>query len=996
MFINRRNTLLMSFKSPDVRRIIACFAALVLLSCGINRPAVATGTHPVHTSEAGILLFPSVEISNPSNNDWFWRDEQILLSVDTMPFVVGIEYSARNTDTGEITVIGTSHQAPTFPIVWTSTSLRQSGSYELTAKAYYCSQSTDASVLSSPVTISITDGNTVVQVDNGDSDRDGIPDYADGFNLCPEVLDDDLSNGTEFFPVTFAVPDSINLSNVEFEFEYDASDPLGVQATIDEPYSLPPGSLRLWTTDGGLARNPLSLVDGGNYIAPYNTYAPSELGLSESNRVVTLYVEAVRESDQVADKSIAINYISDSTLYNLETVHMTAVRMQLLAKGEDEEDFTEVDGLVATCLPQPNVIGEDGAPGANQSYQIKIIDPRPGFSTISVDGQDIAITQTGNAYVTSNEFIGLYPDDQSILQENITYTLTASPRPEYSFWYYPNVYPDDYSATPQSWALLEEGTPVVEIVDGILDVDTTNGNHTYKVWTSSPTCWKPEKDTELQVVFKLLDFDAQGADGVFKLIIADGQNQWNIGIRPDGLVTYPNGARTEHVFPSSIGNQGYLIDGNYHVLFFRKLAGSNVASIYLTGENDLDIFQIDEIGWPAYGNFGLAWGDTGSDIQGRFQIDNIGWTHSDAHVEQDFYSVSPSEIVGNRSVVECSGNDVIVGYDLEPDSDPQLMSASSAPINKSGFAHAPCFWTPYAYEDNGYVGWPSILQDQQVSLFGSWKPGISPYRKFWSIRSWLKPKKPKDPMQLLALLVNHICDEMVQQGWRSPNLADNGAFGKEVHKRVSAYLKREKGWYSNIIVRKSNLTVRDFDWSAAFHPNGTVEVDVVYCKNGYAPQINQKMDPDKIILFEVKSSVKGDLTINQKEWLPKIASGSLESTGDVWCATSKYTCNSNGTIIPRPAGGKVQLVCRALEIIGIGASAWAILHNEAYDDELQEMANTINQVKLYKQQHDYVQMRAEAMIAVMKMKQYLSHYVPDDQALNVVTVGTIYKIIRDS
>lgn len=152
----------------------------------------------------------------------------------------------------------------------------------------------------------------IVLANTGDTDNDGVPDWADGFDLDGVLGNaDDLSSGEAFIPVIvelggFSDPEAVR---VQFLYQDRASDPAAVQVTQppgapDPIYSLPSGLIRLWKKDGPEARNKAALPTG-DFIAPNTPYALADLGIPEGGKA-TLYLEAVRKSEAAADIRISI------------------------------------------------------------------------------------------------------------------------------------------------------------------------------------------------------------------------------------------------------------------------------------------------------------------------------------------------------------------------------------------------------------------------------------------------------------------------------------------------------------------------------------------------------------------------------------------------------------------------------------------------------------------------------------------------------------------
>jgi len=193
----------------------------------------------------------------------------------------------------------------------------------------------------------------VVLVNDGDKDGDGIPDYADGYNLDAESAEDDTSQNVRFVPMILHLA-AFDWQNAKLKFQYPASDPAQVTSSVSNPYVLPTvGKIRLWKKDGGKARNKKPLNEGGDFINSNTEYSMEELGLSQDQNEVTLYVEAVKQSDQTADIEIKVEFDPSGTMgfdKVADAVRLTATRVEILARGADEPTFTGSDRLVTSSL----------------------------------------------------------------------------------------------------------------------------------------------------------------------------------------------------------------------------------------------------------------------------------------------------------------------------------------------------------------------------------------------------------------------------------------------------------------------------------------------------------------------------------------------------------------------------------------------------------------------------------------------------------------------
>lgn len=135
----------------------------------------------------------------------------------------------------------------------------------------------------------------LVQVDNGDVNRDGIPDFAE-FDLSRAVTP------THFVPLIVAVSIDIDLSTAHITVTYDGQSPPSAVVAPTSPggtYYISNGNLRLWTKDASEARNPATVGNGGDYIYSGQSFPASVLFganppiLLNQAYQATIWVEAV-------------------------------------------------------------------------------------------------------------------------------------------------------------------------------------------------------------------------------------------------------------------------------------------------------------------------------------------------------------------------------------------------------------------------------------------------------------------------------------------------------------------------------------------------------------------------------------------------------------------------------------------------------------------------------------------------------------------------------
>ncbi len=140
----------------------------------------------------------------------------------------------------------------------------------------------------------------------GDKDGDSIPDFADGFNLLPRVVNDDANVNEKFVPLKIEVSGTaVDMTKARFRFNDSASDPTTVPRP-DRQGNYQSAARRRQAASGrstgpaastgrrsGPTRRPAAT---GHYVAPGNTqiYTAAQSGFA--GRVATLYVEGIKPS----------------------------------------------------------------------------------------------------------------------------------------------------------------------------------------------------------------------------------------------------------------------------------------------------------------------------------------------------------------------------------------------------------------------------------------------------------------------------------------------------------------------------------------------------------------------------------------------------------------------------------------------------------------------------------------------------------------------------
>lgn len=190
----------------------------------------------------------------------------------------------------------------------------------------------------------------LILLNNTDSDGDGIPDFADGFNLLPSehITVDDTSVLDKFVPIIVQL--SGNFGNDTISFVYDDSDPQDVVFGEDHIFRAAPGSLRIWTKSAELQRDARNVHDDGDFVSSNEEYTLSDLGLDNEQATITLWIEAVGPSQQIGGTRISVRAGSCE-----DAARITVFGTQYVAVGDDNElellDFPEPTASAPILLP---------------------------------------------------------------------------------------------------------------------------------------------------------------------------------------------------------------------------------------------------------------------------------------------------------------------------------------------------------------------------------------------------------------------------------------------------------------------------------------------------------------------------------------------------------------------------------------------------------------------------------------------------------------------
>jgi len=203
-----------------------------------------------------------------------------------------------------------------------------------------------------------------IAVDDEDFDGDGIPGFADGFDLdgAAETADDS-SDDAPLYQLVLTFPLGIGQDPPRIKLEYSASDPEAMSPNLtwpNTPFVLPEeGLIRIWRRDTYAWIGMAAMADWtsglqGDFVAAGVGYTERDLeaGSYVENGQVTLYIQGVRPGEGTIEFWLDVD--GDGEGYVLaDTVKYSAVSVNLAIDSLNTEAFAEpLSGDSASALRQ--------------------------------------------------------------------------------------------------------------------------------------------------------------------------------------------------------------------------------------------------------------------------------------------------------------------------------------------------------------------------------------------------------------------------------------------------------------------------------------------------------------------------------------------------------------------------------------------------------------------------------------------------------------------
>jgi len=181
---------------------------------------------------------------------------------------------------------------------------------------------------------------------------------------------------------------------------------------------------------------------------------------------------------------------------------------------------------------------------------------------------------------------------------------------------------------------------------------------------------------------------------------------------------------------------------------------------------------------------------------------------------------------------------------------------------------------------------------------------------------------------------------------------DAGAFGKEFERRVHARLQE--------LAASGNKTAGQFlegiyvDGKGLVTPGGgpgTTQVDALFVRKGYRPEIGKPLDPSQVIAYEIKTSASGRVAKDQFERLAALSDLQVRAIHSPW----RYAQDARGLfgVVENPRftafvrvlqalGDKLPAIIAGGTVVIRALSAEAQEREDILEDELGVILRRLN------------------------------------------------------
>lgn len=185
-----------------------------------------------------------------------------------------------------------------------------------------------------------------------------------------------------------------------------------------------------------------------------------------------------------------------------------------------------------------------------------------------------------------------------------------------------NSLPDHPASNPVPWTVVNTLNDPARAIcrAGVITIDTTGLDAAYYATTAATTPWDMNGTRVVSLAFRLLAGDAtNGPDGAFQLALGDGSRTWTCRVSPTALsVSGTTYNLDPAIFP------GGLAPDRFHTLALTVPAATSLAVLTLDGHT------LSNTCASVTGTLnGIAFGDPGTALAGRFEIASLGFTNHD-------------------------------------------------------------------------------------------------------------------------------------------------------------------------------------------------------------------------------------------------------------------------------------------------------------------------------------------------------------------------------
>ena len=202
----------------------------------------------------------------------------------------------------------------------------------------------------------------IVLVNSVDTDEDGIPDFADGFDFAIEEGAAQITSTSKFSEVQVNLPEELingglfSVDDLKLEFSYSDNYPgvpgIDVQNISNGSdsyniYTPKDGNFRLWLKDASESRKGSDLIEGGDFLSSGEEYILSELPGASSGQI-TLYLEAINPSLDVGADSLVVTLkeVEDGKVVCTDEVKLTSVALDLQIDSNNDGQINSLDSAV--------------------------------------------------------------------------------------------------------------------------------------------------------------------------------------------------------------------------------------------------------------------------------------------------------------------------------------------------------------------------------------------------------------------------------------------------------------------------------------------------------------------------------------------------------------------------------------------------------------------------------------------------------------------------